>query len=106
MRTWKETCIIARWLRDNTELDAQEIADKLATPIDWMLGLLGLPIPFDAGLPPTGSPVVFNGIGGLIRHTLRNPIAPSGVLVAIYRYGEHGNYIGYVDSSQIGARET
>jgi hypothetical protein len=49
---------------------------------------------------------VYNGVGGLVRHALSNPIAPSGLLVAIYRYGARGNYVGYVDSSQIREQET
>jgi hypothetical protein len=106
MRTWEETCVIARWLKDNTELDAQEIADKLATPTDWVRGILRLPILPDPDLPRADSPVVYNGVGGLVRHALSNPIAPSGLLVAIYRYGARGNYVGYVDSSQIREQET
>lgn len=106
MRTWKETCLIARWLRQNTSHSVADIARELDTPINWVLGILGLPAPSDPSLPAVDTPLTYNGAQGKTHHALRSRIAPSGILIGVYRHGALGNYIGYVDSSQIRACAT
>lgn len=72
-------------------------------PIDTLIAeyKAGMPKPPTASAIPVDTPLSYHGLKGQVHHAFHSEIAPSGLLVGVYRYGPRGNYIGLVDSSQV-----
>lgn len=92
---WKDKVTIARWLRANTSSPPAEIAAKLDIRPEWIGSALGIePLPHSLA----DRRVSYAGQVGQIHEVID---VGDRALFSIYRHGPRGNYVGFVEASQI-----
>ena len=84
-RVWKK--------EDPTQEELAKLCRVSPATVANILRLKPLPLP--------DQPISHKGQPGLVHHAFRSSIAPSGILVGVYRHGPRKNYLGYLDASQV-----